>query len=247
MSGEFEDREKHLGELPPVIQRERRENYTPRDVVGVRSMPLDIAANARSLGEQRGAPIGTPAIPAHTTTTFDARPINGRDWVQHKYLGIYVYGGSFESDVTGSISRTVPGGYTAILRSVRISMLMPYELRELPEWVTALEAVGDITTNIVTYHPSYKLLVNNIVVPNYDKMIYSPDERAVETFVMASENQDISIEILFTAQFRSAMASFVTDPNMPLIPCRVEMYGNEVLTRGLSLPYEITSQVGQAK
>lgn len=82
MHGEFEDRENELGELPPAIQRERRENYHPRDVAGVRGVPLDIASNAQSMEAQKNAPIGAPLMLAHVTSTFSARPINARDFVR---------------------------------------------------------------------------------------------------------------------------------------------------------------------
>lgn len=237
MSGEFEDRENELlGELPPVISRERRENYHPRDVAGVRRVPLDVAANARALEQQQGAPIGTPAIIAQTTTTYDARPINARDWVLQRYIGLKLP--VTDTDAIITITKTVSAGFIAILRKIKISLEFPVTLG-----VTGVvaNAATDITAVIAALVPTYKLYVNNIVVPNYDALIYSADERYVDTFVMASENQTISVEIYFSNAFLLAYNALSADPGFSAA-VRVDMYGQELLARGLPLPFEVASQ-----
>ena len=93
MSHEFEDRENNLGDLPEPIARERRENYPNRPVERSR-LPPDIAANARALEAQRGAPIGAPVMGAHVTSTYDARPINARDFIHTEIMTLTLVEGS---------------------------------------------------------------------------------------------------------------------------------------------------------
>ena len=96
---EFEDRENGLGELPATIMRERGELFRDakdRPVIP-NEMPanLKIPADVRQQGDALQIPGGIGSVPMafDVTSVFDARPVNGRDFLYTETITFF-----FEED-----------------------------------------------------------------------------------------------------------------------------------------------------
>ena len=64
-------------------------------------------------------------------------------------------------------------------------------------------------------------------------------DRAEEIFIVASELQIITLRVKFLTAFIQAQ-SLVVGETTPIL---LQMYGNNLLTRGLPTPFEIATQV----
>lgn len=234
---EFEDRENELGELPPELMRERGTTYPPTAPQRIppafpgqsRSyVPPDVQARSNAYDNGAGE-LGSPVIPATVTSTFDARPINARDWKITTVGLLNRDGDGAPATQTLSATYNVPAGYVGVMRGFQFSP------RIVP-WIPL-----DNTTNESFDWVTVTILVNNIVQADYDSLKFGPTmDRPQEVFVLAGETQTLTIQVNFLASFIRGQSIF---ENFETTPVLLQMYGNALLTRGLPTPFEIATQI----
>ena len=217
MANEESEDGKFLGELPESLFREHEGRYPQqKDQAQFRSgqqMPPDINYQAGAMRDiERHGEIGSREFVGQVTTTFDARPINSRDFlmvdkVRYKHS---LPNGNPNEVFTPAVGRfTVPQGFTAILREF--------------SWI-----IDD--GNFVP--PQAFIAVNGVPSPNYDNLRYLTNNFVgrVPCYIMALPGQNI--DIVLTAN----------DPDEFDTDVTFYMHGNLLLSRGLPLNYEATSQ-----
>ncbi len=64
-------------------------------------------------------------------------------------------------------------------------------------------------------------------------------DRAQDIFIVASELQVITLQVRFLADFIRGQSIVVLETT----PVLLQMYGNNLLTRGLPTPFEVATQV----
>jgi hypothetical protein len=237
MSDEFEDRENEtLGELPQSIQTERGEfsqhnadnNPLPGNQGGgvappQPTIPPDIVKQAEALQEGRGK-LGSPVIPASVTSVYDARPINGRDWMLTEYQLVQNPNGG-AGNQTLTLQYVVPPGFTGVLRRFAFEpsifgAFTDTEKRAGTEWDGVLVS----------------LKVQGINVPDYQNLMLGQSaDILMDAFVLAGEGQTLELVL----KYSSAMITKMGDDTAVLM----RMYGNNLLTRGLPTPFEIATQI----
>ena len=241
MSDEFEDRENELGELPLGIQIERNEfSQNDADAVPVTAVPVtpmgtprpggipsDIKALDTALGDGSGV-LGSPVIPASVTSTYDARPVNGQDWKATTVGLLAGDGDGAPAEQTLTISQQVPAGFTGVLRGFQFT---PKMIPEIP-----LESL----TNEFFDLTRVTILVNGIVQQDYNQLKFGAImDRPQEVFIVAGELQIISMEVVFSASFIRSQSILPVETT----PVLLQLYGNNLLTRGLPTPFEIATQI----
>jgi hypothetical protein len=243
MSDEFEDRENAaLGELPTPIETERREfSQTDADKVPVQippplaigqqganaAIPPDIQKQADALQGGQGR-IGSPVIPATVTSVYDGRPVNARDF---KVTDVQTLNGDNDANPpaqTLDVDYEVPLGFVGVLRGFQFQ---PFVVPNSP-----IKNTNDNVFNWV----EVSILINGIVQQDYSQLKFGATmDRAQEIFIVASELQIITLRVKFLSAFILAQSLVVLETT----PVRLEMYGNNLLTRGLPTPFEIATQV----
>jgi len=241
---EFEDRENELngmGELPDSIQQERKE-FSQFDAYGI---PID-PPPARAIGTPRAAGIppdiakqnevyadgdgrlGSPVIPATVTSIYDARPVNARDFKVTSIKMLSTAGGGVPQTLTADY--TVPLGYTTVLKGFQFVPHVMLEPR-LDEATSFIYDMVDVT-----------LLINDIVQQDYNNLKFGPFmDLAQETFLIASELQIITLKCVFSSDYLNVLGDYpfgIEDS-----PVLLQLYGNNLLTRGLPTPFEIATQI----
>lgn len=154
---------------------------------------------------------GTVPSEAVVTTVFDARPINGRDFL------LTAAGMELVTD-TITASFQIPDGYVGILRSFSYEILAPgaeFDGYGLDQYET-----GDSGFIVA------KLDVNGTFVPNYNDMRPGNFVYDMPTYVLADEGQTIRLTVS-TASIGYYIIKFV-----------VEFYGNLLLKTGRALNFE---------
>jgi len=243
MSDEFEDRENDaLGELPSSIQRERNEfsqtaaegvprtipPETPIGTLRPAGIPPDIQALDDTLNKGN-AKLGSPVIPASVTSVYDARPVNARDWKQTETPTLLLAVGNPPPIQTITMEYTVPLGFVSVLRGFQF----------IPRIIPAIPL--NATTSAYFDWVTVSILVNNIVQQDYNNLKFGPVmDKAQDTFVIANELQIITLKVTFAASFLDAQKLV---GNFETTPVLLQMYGNNLLTRGLPTPFEIATQV----
>ncbi|MES9901028.1 MAG: hypothetical protein ABW148_18680 [Sedimenticola sp.] len=224
---EREDSEQgQLGELPESLRIERQENagYTKE---GTR---YDGFANSlfdnRDLGPPpdialesaiRNRPGEMGSIPRRfdVTSTFDVRPVNGRDFLETFYVTFLVDGDAGISD-TETVLFNVPDGYIGIIRGFRY-----YLSRYL---------------NIEGRSMTVSVIADSVILNNYDNMLL---EQIVNDFIpvygISTGLKDIGLKITHPEPMEILNDEFVE--------CRIELYGNLLLSRGIPSQYEPTNSV----
>lgn len=222
---EREDNE--LGELPRSLMDERREalDYTMEgsrvDGFFAKSLfdqrnygpPPDIRqeSNVRNRpGEMGSIPRGFDV-----TSTFDGRPVNGRDFLETTYLDFEVNGDAGESD-TKSISFQVPDGYVGIIRGFR------YFLTRF--------------LNIEDRSMSVTVIADSVPLNNYDLMSL---EQIINDYIpvygISNPLKTLGLNITHPAPI-----DLLDEEN---VGCRVEIYGNLLLSRGIPSQYEPANMI----
>ncbi len=245
MSGEFEDRENEaLGELPTSVQTERREfSQADADKVPVQippdfaigqqgsnaSIPPDIQKQADALQKGQGQ-FGSPVIPASVISIYDARPINARDWMRTDWEGVIAANGQ-PANLDAELVYTIPEGFTGVWRGFRFK----------PAIIAAFND-GEKRAGLEFDAVRVTCFINNTVVPDYDGLkLGQVSDFRFDTFVLGNSGQEFKIQIVYSSDIADRMSNGATGSGSPTA-ILMEMYGNNLLTRGLPKAFEISSQ-----
>jgi len=239
MSGEFEDREQEtLGELPQPIERERQENYPPSTPrvpphggmvnMSPAQLPVDVALQGEKLRASAGdkSRLGSPVIPASVTSVYDSRPINGRDWRVTSYPTVTLPQG--EATVNIAATYTVPEGFVSVWRRFLFQTVIGINVPP-----------DDLVGGIATFFPKISLFVDNVVVPDYGDLQYGPNGMTTEddTFILAQAGQTLKLQAVVTLDWTSLYSQ------AGAVPFQMLMYGQNLLSTGKPLPFEIATQI----
>ncbi len=222
---EREDNE--LGELPLPNRLERGENigysdkgtrfdrFSGRSLLDNRNYgaPYDI----RQENDVRSRPGEMGSIPRRfdVTSTFDARPVNARDFLETFIFNFTVNGDAGIADTQTSTFQ-VPDGYIGIIRGFRY-----YLSRYL---------------NIENRSMTVSVIADGVVLNNYDNMLL---EQIVNDFIPV---YGISISLKnIGLKIKHPEPIDILDEET--VQCRVELYGNLLLSRGIPAQYEPANSV----
>ena len=231
---EREDNE--LGELPPALLKERKEGLdyvnegTRYDGFFAKSpfdqrnygAPPDISLENQVIN--RPGEIGSVPRRYDVTSTFDARPVNGRDFLETFTLNYQFIppppplakANQIGQSVIDSDTFTVPDGYVGVVRGFRY-------------FVNNMLNLGDQFL-LVT------LISDGVPVNNYDKV---PLPQIVNDFISCYGISNPLKTIGLTIEHpEPAHFTLIED-----ISIRVELYGNLLLSRGIPSQYEPTNSV----
>jgi len=218
---EFEDRESSgLGELPESVSGERREleGYTqkvysppPPSAIGT-PRPAGIPADIEQQGDlaQRESLEGTLTIGASVTSTFDTRPINGRDFLITEEATIAE--GEF-ADTDIEFAFIIPAGHAGLLRGFKAIALDPTSsLLTVPSRVLAT------------------LFINGMPVPQYEDLILISSATAFNPcHVLADENMELKLRL----RINGTIGGTGTE-----IDYLLQFYGNLLIRTGVPVQYE---------
>ncbi|MES9859103.1 MAG: hypothetical protein ABW166_21330 [Sedimenticola sp.] len=222
---EREDNE--LGELPLSSRLERGENIGYSDK-GTRfdrfsgsslldnrnyGAPYDI----RQENDVRSRPGEMGSIPRRfdVTSTFDARPVNGRDFLKTFFLDFEVDGDEEISDTKTALFQ-VPDGYIGIIRGFRyfLTRYLNIEARAM--------TVG--------------IIADSVILNEYDNMEL---EQIVNDFIpvygISNSLKNIGVKIKHPYP--------IDILGEETVQCRVQLYGNLLLSRGIPAQYEPANSV----
>lgn len=247
---EFEDQINELGELPEDIlgssERDELRSYgkagsghvsippsTGRVPVSLNpptGLPSDIAVESAIRGES--GPPGSPPIPASVTTTWDARPINARDFLQTRVGTMEIDTGDPPSiKLENEYRYTVPEGYVGVLRGFSYSASV-YTERSL----SSLDN-GDFSAPVAS-----TLLIDSLIVPDYESMDLGQSANfQIPTFVIALAGQTFILRTVHDASIITAIHAALGGRDS-VINTRATLYGQILLSRGLPSQFEIMSQ-----
>jgi len=221
MANEESEEGQFLGEIPEPLFKEHEGRFPQDKTPAFKSgheLPPDIGYQGRELQqiEQFGR-IGTADFVGEVGTVWDARPINARDFLvtQKVSYGFTSPNGTSGSTRLGVATFTIPQGYTGYLREFSWEIL-------------------DLFSSENTLPLNAYITVNDVPVPNYDNLRYLTgrfkNDRA-PCYIPALAGQTIQIIL----EPDTSGNDFDTD-------IIFYMHGNLLLTRGLPLAYESTSQ-----
>jgi hypothetical protein len=237
-NGEFEDRENGLGELPYAIRDERNELFrhdqqkappTTRNP----GVPNDINDNQRALTLAEGGQIGSPIIPASVTSSYDTRPINGRDFLASGMQTISLPALATEKT---TLVYEVRQGFISVLRGFAF---YPDILGDM-SWTNVQSGVDFDGVTV-------SLFVSGIAQDGYNALKLGKQmTKFMPTHILASAGQTIKLEISYTDTYinnvygglHTYQGSLVEE-----IPINMFLYGNNLQTRGLPLNFEIATQI----
>lgn len=241
MSDEFEDRqnegvypENELGELPPEAKPGEQDAYKKRPDPSVKGgagvlpgsipqyIPPDIAAEemARLRGYGKGgAEIGG------VSSVYDTLPIHARRFT---FVDTPCFdAGTFKLSTT----YTIPSGYTAVWRGFRYCPTGLMDFR-----VGVKTGCSDSATEIL----NVSLFYNGNAVPDFANM--QMDQACTQGFpvyVLGESGGEFTLEITTSNNLWYSFASY---DSLDDIHFRTELFGHLLLSRGLNLPFEISSQ-----
>jgi hypothetical protein len=238
MTEEFtEGRESELGDLPDSLLKAREEQATDNqepefippgaNIMSGRAsqgIPMDIAREARIL--KRPGEIGSVTLPYGVTSTYDGRPINARDFLVTKAVSFTV---AAELEIaTVEANYTIPGGFIGVWRGFGVE-----------PGVTIAYSLDDQQTGYVFTSIKYTLLINDVVVPDYENMALGQvvNNMDLKTWVLGLEQQTFTVRIIYDQTLGDIAVGDTNDMFF-----NVHFYGQNLLTRGLPLPFEIASQ-----
>jgi len=235
MNEEFEDQQ-GVGELPHGIAVERGENWKDKDVFNIsgnhQGIPPDIATSngVMQVASKQSSNI-SPQIPSLVESTFDTRPVNGRDF----YITgreFFNWNSSFPTlnIDTISLTRNVPNGYVGILRGFRFGAFSPLAF---PANESRYPDMGELITAT--------LLKDNVIIPGYDNIqVGQIQNELIPVHSLVNENKTFTIKLKASNYYMEAINEHIGF-NIPYY-FSIEMYGNELLSRGLPLEFENMSQ-----
>lgn len=221
MAGEFEDRENGLGELPnfPGYSKEVPDRIPPGKA------PPDILKQAEAYNDGKGE-IGSPVIPASVTSVYDALPINARDFL-HTGTDFIRQGNGLPEKTIMTLEYTIPQGFVGVWRGFRFEPPLFVAFTD-----TEKRAGDEINAVTVT------LFIDNIIVSDYSNLVFGQSaDIELSTFVVANAGQKFKLQLTVSAKVLSLVAS-----GSDTASYRMEIFGNNLLTRGLPTPFEIATQ-----
>jgi hypothetical protein len=240
MSEEFEDRENDaLGELPSSIGKERGDYIqpsapyaSPKSQIlnpGTGPIPPDIVKQYQDKATE-SAVLGSPIIPASVTSVYDARPINARDWLKVSHPSNTMPAGDPAFSYVSTY--TVPQGYISVLRKF-------FWINEIPVFMSYGDIAGGGAEPYLDTLPKLTLSIDGVIVPDYENLQYGINgmSQADDVFALALPGQVIKMEVTIDNEYTQLWTTTGD------IPFRLEMYGQNLLIRGLPLPFEISSQL----
>lgn len=222
---EREDNE--LGELPSSLLQERREGAdyvnegTRYDGFFARSPfdnrnygpPPDITAE----NQVRSRPGEMGSIPRRfdVTSTFDARPVNGRDFLETFNLFFTLDGGETDP-VTEEDTFIVSDGYVGLIRGFRY-------------FISNIQNLDNDSLLV-------SVLSDSVPLNNYDNMLLPQIVNDfIPTYGISNPLKNIGLRI--THPIPPNLVGITT------VQIRVELYGNLLLSRGIPSQYEPTNSV----
>ena len=212
MDRDEEERRLQMGELSEPIFSER--GGFPGQAPGVsyaagQTAPPDIAYQNRIKALQ--GVIGTQPQATYVTTTFDARPINARDFVVSELV-------EFDSGEFGNpadLTFTVPNGYVGILRGFK--------------WSFRAQAIRDMIALGANVNFENFILVDGTIQPNYDDIgdIGEWMNDLFPCYILADSNQSITLRLKPAGDIPAFTGKI-----------KMTMHGNLLLAKSLPLQYE---------
>lgn len=230
MSDEFEDQQT-MGELPLPIAVERSEDWKNKDVSSYTGVPPDIAASNNVMQVTRGPTSNiSPAIPALVESTFDTRPVNARDFYTTGQ-GFFQFGtGAVSSFSEISLTHNVPQGYAGIIRGFKFRAVNPFL------WPSN-ESRFDEFNNLI----AVTLLRDDIIIPGYAELTLGQVQNdLIPIHYVVRENKSFTMRLKASNYYMTAINSLI-GPFRPFY-FSMELYGNELLSRGLPTEFENMSQ-----
>lgn len=232
----MDDREKEesqLGELTDALFRERggfpplarNPRYQPGQYVPGQTVPPDIAYQGRvgKAVEQFGE-FGTVEQSTYVQSTFDARPINGVDFLTKQKVRIAFQNPNGAAvDVPGEVSFIVPQGYVGILRGFAWSFNVPIFPRDDND---------SFEMGIV----SISVLVNNVAQNFYNDLDAFGANVAnfLPTYIIAETGNEIKVRI----NLGNLNPAGITNTTLYDEDMTITLYGNLLLSRGLPAQFE---------
>ena len=219
---EFEDRENYstLNELPEILgdERREREGYTLEgtrfDLFGT-SPPADIAQQALV----KGAPgkVGSVPLGFMVTSTYDARPVNARDFLFTGSITSFMFGCTQVN--TAELLFTVPNGYVAVIKGFKY------------EWdpVLALASDGVITATLIS---------DNVNVLNYTA-IQVPQiiNDFIPAYALCNPGKQVGLELTHPQPVNPSGSG------QDAATAYIEIYGNLLLAQGYPVQYEPANRI----
>lgn len=232
-----------LGDLPRGVAHERGETW-PQETRGRLppnqapgrggGLPGQVADQARgadikyTLQNEKISPIA-PALAYQVQSTYDARPVQGRDF-QASGCDTLVFedagGGASATFATVAFTYLVPDNTVAVLRQFR------YEVQNAP-------------INMVQEGECWlqsDLFVNDLPVRDYSQMFHAVFmQNPFDCFIIADQRTRIKIALSHpkpTAD--TVLASAVIGVTSPVL---FEFYGNIILKSGIPIEFEIANKI----
>lgn len=226
-----------IGELSEELADERGEldSYSTRQLSG--DVPADIQVGRSAIDAVRSTGIGSPNIDFQVRSTFDSRPVNGRDFnlwfaaeknteIGHTDFELTVFNRCFQ----------VPRGLVCVLRAVTVLQAPGDDLGDLFDGT--LQVLID---NTVREPPTVRL-GPSIGVPGGDTVLSQEpipyhNGVPVDTFLIADENIFVGLDL------NPILLGFQTDYNSML---RVGFHGTFLQKTGVPAQFQIANKAGQA-
>lgn len=217
MKGELENRDREeLGDLPEdqAILRGELDRYSPAKG----AVPADMLGNADKRRAAGNTPLGSPMSDFDVRSTYDSRPVWGRDFNQ--WFGS---GEIAPNPLTFFNCLVVPVGYVMVLRKVQLWASTLLTLSEWPYQVAVTKNLGQVMPEVLTRSGPSE------VFPGI--MMASQDE--FECFVVADEYDTLGIQFLDT-----------DNSPLPDAQVRVGFYGNLLLKTGVPSQFQVANYAG---
>lgn len=221
-------------------------------------LPPDVAYQNNALRRSRGSSaLGAPKIETRVTSTFDARPINARDFwetgtgvIQATYFAsvtppfwVLNTGAGFQNAFLQNF--TVPDGYIAILRGFKFKVLDPT--------VTVLRPANLIDTFFIsiaggTTGALISILVDDIPQPNFTNItgLGFRQNDLVPCYILANAGQVITLKVFppLTLDYPQIAGGVGPTTDLFVYQTNGTLQGNLILDTGLPLQYEPGSKYG---
>lgn len=226
-----------IGELSEELADERGEldSYSTRQLAG--DVPADVQVGSAAVQQVARTGIGSPAIDFQVRSTFDSRPVNGRDfniWVAaeknseigHQDFDLTVFNRAWQ----------VPRGLVAVLRAVTILQVPGNDLG------TMFDGTVQILIDNVVKEPPTVRLGPSLGIPGGDTVLSQEpipyhSGIPVETFLIADENLFVGVDI------NPTLLGFQPDYNALL---RIGFHGTFLQKTGVPAQFQIANKAGQA-
>lgn len=217
---------KERGGFPPISNQPLYEQGQPIPPMGFdRNTPPDIdyQQDVRRQVDQFGQ-LGTQPQKTFVTSTFDARPINGVDFlVKEKVRVAFQNPNGAAVDIPGEVAFEVPPNYIGILKGFAWSFEVPI----LPK---------DDNDNFELVIDNVSVLINNTRQNFYDNLqaygTHVPD--LLPCYFIAETGQEIKLRV----QLGNKAGGNVTNTTLYDQDMTITLYGNLLLSRGLPAQFE---------